>query len=78
MWSDSERLVEEARLLDAQTHLAILLGGDAGLRCGEMIALEWDDVDLGKRQLCIRGSDWNGQVAVPKGGRPRCVPLPSA
>jgi integrase len=54
---------------------AILLGGDAGLRCGEMIALEWDDVDLGKRQLCIRRSDWNDQEDVPKGGRLRRVPL---
>ena len=24
----------------------VLFGGDAGLRCGEMIALEWSDVDL--------------------------------
>ena len=27
-----------------------------------MIALEWSDVDLVKRQLCVRQSDWNGQV----------------
>ena len=33
-----------------------------------MIALEWADVDLGNRQLCIRRSDWNGQVTTPKGG----------
>ena len=45
------------------------------LRCGEMIALEWADVDLGNRQLCIRRSDWNGQVTTPKGGRLRHVPL---
>ena len=24
----------------------MLLGGEAGLRCGEMMALEWSDVDL--------------------------------
>ena len=47
----------------------------AGMRCGEMIALEWADVDLGNRQLCIRRSDWNGQVTTPKGGRLRHVPL---
>ncbi len=29
-------------------------GGDAGLRCGEIMALEWDDVDLNKRQVCVR------------------------
>jgi integrase len=46
-----------------------------GLRCGEMIALEWGDVDLAKRQLCVRRSDWNGQVGTPRGGRQRYLPL---
>jgi integrase len=40
-----------------------------------MIALEWRDVDLAKRQLCVQRSDWNGQVTTPKGGRLRYVPL---
>jgi integrase len=40
-----------------------------------MIALEWRDVDLGKRQLYVQRSDWNGQVTTPKGGRLRYVPL---
>ena len=42
---------------------------------GEMIALEWCDLDLVKRQICVRRSDWNGQVTTPKGGRLRHVPL---
>lgn len=70
-----ERLVDVARVLDQETRLIVLLGGEAGLRCGEMIALEWSDVDLAKRQLCVQRSDWNGQVTVPKGGRLRYVPL---
>jgi site-specific recombinase XerD len=45
------------------------------MRCGEMIALEWSDVDLASRQVCIGRSDWNGQVTTPKGGRLRRVPL---
>ncbi|HWL75425.1 MAG TPA: tyrosine-type recombinase/integrase, partial [Burkholderiaceae bacterium] len=64
-----------ASALDATAHLIVLLGGEAGLRCGEMIALEWRDVDLGKRQICVQRSDWNGQVTAPKGGRLRYVPL---
>jgi integrase len=64
-----------ASALDATAHLIVLLGGEAGLRCGEMIALEWRDVDLGKRQICLQRSDWNGQVTTPKGGRLRYVPL---
>jgi integrase len=40
-----------------------------------MIGLEWTDVDLGKRQLCIQRSEWRGHVTVPKGGRLRFVPM---
>src|SRR5688572_631906 len=70
-----ERLVTSARTVDRVAELIVLLGGEAGLRCGEMIALEWRDLDLTKRQLCIQRSDWNGQVNSPKGGRLRYVPL---
>ena len=70
-----ERLVAAAESIDPVAHLIVLLGGDAGLRCGEMIALDWSDVDLAKRQLCVQRSDWNGHVTVPKGGRLRYVPL---
>jgi len=38
-------------------------------------ALEWDDADLAKRQLCVARSDWKGHVTPPKGGRLRYVPL---
>lgn len=70
-----ERLITSARTIDRIAELIVLLGGEAGLRCGEMIALEWRDIDLTKRQLCIQRSDWNGQVNSPKGGRLRYVPL---
>jgi integrase len=48
-----ERLVERARM-DRQPHLVVLLGGEAGLRCGEMIGLEWLDIDLEKRPIVCR------------------------
>jgi integrase len=60
---------------DGRAHLITLLGGEAGLRSGEMVALEWGDVDLTKGQLCVQRSAWKGQVAAPKGGRLRYVPL---
>src|SRR5688572_17616870 len=74
-FGEFELLVEAARLLDPRTHLIILLGGEAGLRCGEMIALEWSDVDLLKRQLTVSRSDWSGHVTTTKGGRSRYVPM---
>ena len=60
---------------DSLAYLVVLLGGEAGLRCGEIMALEWTDVDLHKRQLCVARSEWKGHVTVPKGGRLRYVPL---
>jgi integrase len=74
-FDEYERLVSSASAIDTTAHLIVLLGGEAGLRCGEMIALEWRDVDLGKRQICVQRSDWNGQVTTTKGGRLRYVPL---
>jgi integrase len=74
-FDEYERLVAAAWEIDPQTHLIVLLGGDAGLRCGEMMALEWADIDLCKRQMCVQRSDWKGHVTVPKSGRLRYVPL---
>ena len=74
-FDDYERLVAAAKAKDSAAYLIVLLGGEAGLRCGEIIALQWSDVDLGKRQLCVERSEWRGHVAAPKGGRLRYVPL---
>jgi integrase len=70
-----EALVKAAARLDSRAELIVLLGGEAGLRCGEIMALEWQDVDPQQRQLCVQRSDWKGQVTSPKGGRLRYVPL---
>jgi integrase len=40
-----EHLIEAAKRTGPDAHVVVLLGGEAGLRCGEMIGLEWDDVD---------------------------------
>ncbi len=69
------RLVEASRSVDERALLAVLLGGDAGLRCGEMSALRWTDVDLTKRQLHVGRSNWRGIITSPKGGRSRRVPM---
>jgi integrase len=72
-FDEYERLVAAAQ--DGNALLIVLLGGEAGLRCGEMIGLRWDDVDAVKRQVTVERSDWRGHVDVPKGGRLRHVPL---
>jgi integrase len=74
-FEEFERLVEAAQKRGADAHLIVLLGGEAGLRRGEIAALEWGDVNLKKRQLCVQRSVWQGHTEAPKGGRLRYVPL---
>jgi integrase len=42
---------------------------------GEIMALEWRDIGLAKRQLSIARSQWKAHVTAPKGGHVRHVPL---
>jgi integrase len=74
-FGEYSRLLEGAEKHDLRALAVVLLGGDAGLRAGEMNALEWADVDLRQGVLHIRRSEWKGQVTVPKGGRSRKVPM---
>jgi integrase len=74
-FADYERLVTASRELGELSEVIVLLGGEGGLRCGEIAALEWRDIDLGKRQLCVQRSDWKGHVTTTKGGRLRHVPM---
>jgi integrase len=53
----------------------ILLGLRAGLRQGEILALEWPDVDLVRGVLHVRRRIWEGDIDTPKGGKGRDVPL---
>ena len=40
-----------------------------------MMALEWSDVNLGKRRVTVARSEWKGHVTATKGGRVRHLPL---
>ena len=70
-----ERLLTVARKRGTDAYLMVLAGGDAGLRLGEIVALEWRDIDLAARRLTVERSDWRGHVTVPKGGRSRQLPM---
>lgn len=71
---------EEAPLLLASAdpgawRTMILLGLRAGLRQGEILALEWPDIDLARGVLHVRRRIWEGDIDTPKGGKGRDVPL---
>ena len=46
-----------------------------GLRLGEVLTLRWEDLDLSGRIVFVRRGLSAGEERLPKGGRPRFVPL---
>lgn len=68
-----ERLLTAAQTIDPRSYVIALLGGEAGLRAGEIVALEWRDVDFERRQIRVRHSDWRGTLTPSKNGRIRMV-----
>ena len=65
-FSDFEKLVEAAKDDGATAQLIVLLGGEAGLRCGEIMALEWRDIDFTNRQLSVARSEWKVTSRHPR------------
>ena len=72
-----QRLVEAARATDERCLLAVLLGGDAGLRGGEIAGLRLCHCDVDRGVLHIAENDWRGHVGLPKGNRSRQVVMTS-
>ena len=70
-------LVDAARVIDRRDEVVVLLGGDAGLRRGEIIALEQADCDVRRGLLSVERSEWQGHVTPTKGLECRVVPMTS-
>lgn len=70
-------LIEAAKAHSAEAHLLVLLGAEAGLRRGEIIALEWSDLDLKRGMITVARSDWQGEIGPTKSGKTRQVPMTS-
>jgi len=70
-----ERLILAASQVGPLVQLVVLLAGDAGLRAGEIMALEQADIDWTHGLITVQRSEWRGNVTVPKGGRSRRVPI---
>ncbi len=57
------RLIEET---PERWRLLVRFLSQTGLRIGELIALRWEDVDLGARRVSVRRRIYKGTVDVPK------------
>jgi integrase len=51
------------------------VGALTGMRPGEIIALEWSDVDLGTGRILLQRQVRQGKLGPPKNGKPRLVPI---
>jgi integrase len=71
------RLIDAAAQIDARTHALVLVGLHSGLRRGEILGLEWEDVNLARRQLVVRRNVISRYVDTPKSGHGRVVELSS-
>jgi integrase len=71
-FDEAERLVTATA---PEWRTMVLLGLHTGLRRGELIALQWDALDLVAGRLLVKRNVWRGHFGTPKGGRSREVPL---
>ena len=72
--ADYRRLVDAAAD-DLRALVTILLGGDAGLRSGEIRALGWSRVDWHANKIHVEFGDWQGHLGPPKSGKPRSIEM---
>jgi len=68
-----DRLCAAAK--DERALVTILLGAHAGLRAGEIIGLQWSDIDWARNTIYVQRSVWRGKVGLPKHNRLRRVPM---
>lgn len=75
---DYEELLQAGAELGPNFELLVRLGGDLGLRRGEIIGLRWSDVDLGRRFVTIQNNVVHGTPGGTKGMKPRRIPIEDA
>ena len=64
-----------SRELGPVPHTLVLLGGEAGLRTGEITALERRDIDGRRGLITVTRNEYCGHVGDPKDGATRPVPI---
>jgi integrase len=73
-----EKQVDIARVYSALAQpfaTMFAIGALGGLRPGEVLALEWGDVDLGARRMLVQRQVRHSKVGPTKSGKPRLVPI---
>ncbi|NVB41078.1 tyrosine-type recombinase/integrase [Pseudenhygromyxa sp. WMMC2535] len=74
-FDEFETLVTAATRLDQRMLVMVLLGGEAGLRSGEIRGLEWSSINFRRRLLTVEQAEWEGHVTLPKHDKIRTLPM---
>jgi integrase len=75
---DVARIIGELERAELQVAVAFAIGSLAGLRTGEILGLEWRDVDLQRRVMHVRRQVRHGKVGPVKDGDEREVGIQEA
>ncbi len=71
-----EEVMSLARAADSEQDAAIYLtAAFTGLRCGELVALRWRDVDFARSHIRVGASYTERALSTPKSGKARAVPM---
>lgn len=73
-FAEADRLLAAARP-EPEWHAMILMGARTGLRQGEILGLQWDDIDHVARKLTVRRARVRGRIGTPKSGKEREIDL---
>ncbi len=73
--TEGAALLEAAREHDPRIHPLIMTALHTGMRQGELIGLQWGDVDWTGKFIEVRRTNWNGHIGTPKNGKTRRVDI---
>lgn len=74
-FDDYDRLLSVAKAASPLVYRIVLLGAEAGLRCGEMLALDWNDARADTGKITVSKSCWRGHITAPKNGKVRHIKM---
>jgi len=74
-FDEVDQLIEAA---EPQDMALLTTAPKTGLRQGELIGLQWPDIDLVRAKLHVKRTIWRGVEGTPKSGSTRTVDLPES
>jgi integrase len=72
---EAARLLEAAREHRPMYYPLLMTALRTGLRIGELVALQWADVDWNGKFIEVRRNAWRNRISTPKSGRLRRVDM---